>query len=211
MKENDPSAGKTDPKTHTSPPPAPEKAASPQDGTATSGGRADGALEEIARLESELAAAKKDATEHYDRYLRSVADLENVRKRAVREKDELRQFATSRVLEDLIPVLDSLSLGLAAAKAPKADIQGVVGGVEMVLNQARAALAQHGLKDINPVGQPFDPNLHESIAAQPSKDVPEGSVVSVVRIGYSLNGRVLRPASVVVSSGAPAKTAEASR
>ncbi len=211
MNENDLSHGRTEPMPPTPAPTSPENVACPADRNPAPGGRADGALEEIARLESELATARKDAADHYDRYLRAMADMDNIRKRAIREKDDLRQFAISRVLEDLIPVLDSLGLGLVAAKAPNADIQAVVGGMEMVLTQTKTALAQHGLKDINPLGQAFDPNLHESISAQPSQEVPEGSVLSVVRIGYSLNGRLLRPASVVVSSGAPKKTAEVSR
>jgi len=148
-----------------------------------------------------LAAAKQEAAANYDRYLRSVADLENFRRRTVREKDELRQFATSRVLEDLLPVLDNLTLGLAATKQPGADLTALAGGVEMVLAQFKSALSTHGLKEISPVGQPFDANLHESISAQPSDQVPEGNVVTVVRTGYSLNGRLLRPASVIVSSG----------
>jgi molecular chaperone GrpE len=74
----------------------------------------------------------------------------------------------------------------------------------MVLTQLKSALASHGLKEVNPAGQPFDANLHESISAQPSAEIPEGNVTSVVRPGFSLNGRLLRPASVVVSSG-PAK------
>jgi len=150
-----------------------------------------------------LAAAKKEAADNYERYLRTVADLENFRKRATREKDELRQFATARVLEDLLPVLDNLGLGLAAAKQPGADAKAVVGGVELVLTQLKGTLANHGLKEINPAGQPFDANLHESLSAQPSADVPEGSVLAVIRTGFSLNGRLLRPASVVLSSGAP--------
>ncbi len=156
---------------------------------------------DVAALEAELAKARNEATEHYDRYLRAVADFENARKRTVREKEELRQFAAARVLEDLIPVLDSLALAVGAAKAPQADLKSLVGGVEMVLTQAKTALGQHGLKELHPLGQPFDPNLHESIAAQPSADVPEGSVTTVVRTGYSLHARVLRPASVIVSSG----------
>jgi molecular chaperone GrpE len=164
---------------------------------------------ELVRKETDLAAAKKEAADHYERYLRSVADLDNLRKRAVREKDELRQYAASRVLEDLIPVLDNLSLGLAAAKAPNADLKTLVGGVEMVLVQAKSSLAQHGLKEINPLGQVFDPNLHESISVQPSTEIAEGLVSLVVRTGYSLNGRLLRPASVILSSGAP-KAAETS-
>src|SRR5687768_3375043 len=154
-----------------------------------------------------LAAAKKEASENYNRYLRSVADLENFRRRTVREKDELRQFAASRVLEDLLPVLDNLGLGLAAAKQPGADLSKLTGGIEMVLTQLKSALSNHGLKEINPAGQPFDANLHESISAQPSSTVPDGNVVTVVRPGFSLNGRLLRPASVVVSSG-PGKEAK---
>jgi molecular chaperone GrpE len=149
-----------------------------------------------------LTAAKQEAAENYDRYVRSVADLDNFRRRTVREKDELRQFATARVLEDLLPVMDNLALGLTAAKQPGADLKALASGVELVLTQLKSALASHGLKEINPLGQPFDANLHESISAQPSLTVPEGVVVTVVRTGYSLNGRLLRPAAVIVSSGA---------
>jgi molecular chaperone GrpE len=155
-------------------------------------------------LEEQVATAKKEAAESYDRYLRLAADMENLRRRTIREKDEIRQFATGRVLEDLLSVLDNLGFGLAAAKAPNADIKTIVGGVSMVADQLKNILSQHGLKEINPVAQAFDPNQHESIAAQPSADVAEGTVIQVVRIGYSLNGRLLRPASVIVSSG-PAK------
>ena len=151
-----------------------------------------------------IAQAKKEQAEAHDRYLRLAADMENLRRRTVREKDEIRQFAIGRVLEDLVSVLDNLGFGLAAAKAPNADLKTLVGGIDMVADQLKNVLSQHGLKEINPVGQAFDPNLHESIAGQPSAEVAEGSVIQVVRIGYSLNGRVLRPASVVVSSG-PAK------
>ena len=155
-----------------------------------------------------LSAAKQEAAANYDRYVRSVADLENFRRRAVREKDELRQFATSRVLEDLLPVMDNLQLGLTAAKQPGADLKTLAGGVEMVLTQFKSALASHGLKEISPLGQPFDANQHESLSAQPSATVPEGSVMTVVRTGYSLNGRLLRAAAVILSSG-PAKKAKA--
>lgn len=158
-------------------------------------------------LDQQLDEAKKAAAKSHDHYMRAMADLENFRRRTVREKDELRQFAAGRVLEDLLPVIDNLSLGLGAAKAPNADLKNLVGGISMVLEQLKASLSGHGLKEINPVGQKFDPNQHESIASQPSEAVADGSVLQVVRIGYSLNGRLLRPASVMVSSG-PAKTEE---
>ncbi len=161
-------------------------------------------------LSEQLAAAKKEAADNYDRYVRSVADLENHRRRTLREKEELRQFAASRVLEDLLPVIENLGLGLAAAKAPNADLQTLVGGISMVAEQLKTSLANHGLKEVNPAGQAFDPNLHEALAQQPSSDVPEGVVLNVIRIGFTLNGRLLRPASVIVSSGpAPAATEEA--
>jgi len=154
--------------------------------------------------EEQLAAAKAEAASNYDRYMRAMADLDNFRKRTAREKDELRQYAAGRVLEDLLPVLDNLGLGIAAAKQPGAEVKALVGGVEMVLTQLKTALGNHGLTAINPLGQPFDAHQHEAISQQPSAEVPEGSVTNVIRIGYALNGRLLRPAAVVVSSG-PAK------
>ena len=149
----------------------------------------------------------KQASEFQAHYVRAMADLDNYRKRAMREKDEIRQYGSARILEDLLPVLDNLSLGLSAAKQPNADQKTIVGGVEMVLSQFKAALATHGLKEINPLNQPFDPHQHESISHLPSNEVPAESVVAVVRSGFSLNGRLLRPASVVVSSGPAAPAA----
>ncbi|MFZ5497362.1 MAG: nucleotide exchange factor GrpE [Verrucomicrobiota bacterium] len=160
-----------------------------------------------AGAEEQLAAAKKEAAANHERYLRAVADLENYRKRTVREKDELRQFAAANVVEDIIPILDNLSLGLAAAKQ-QTDVKAITDGLGLVLEQFKATLARHGLKEVNPIGQPFDHNLHECISHQPSAEVPEEQVSQVVRLGYTLNGRLLRPAAVVVSSG-PAKPAEA--
>lgn len=160
-------------------------------------------------LEEQVAAAKAEAAAHYDRYLRAVADHENFRKRTAREKDELRQYAASRLLEDLMPVLDNLGLGLAAARQPNAEIKALADGVEMVQTQLKQALAQHGLTEINPAGQAFDAHQHEALSQVPSPDVPEGKIINVIRVGYSLNGRLLRPASVVVSSGAPAAAAKA--
>ncbi|HZZ18610.1 MAG TPA: nucleotide exchange factor GrpE [Opitutaceae bacterium] len=148
-----------------------------------------------------LAAAKKEAADNHDRYLRAVADLENFRRRTVREKDDLRLFAASKLLEDLLPALDNLGLGIAAAKLPNADLKGLVSGVELVQQQMKAVLAQHGLKEINPVGLPFDPHQHEALSHMPSAEVKAEHVSSVIRTGYTLNGRLLRPASVVISSG----------
>ena len=148
-------------------------------------------------------AAKREAAANYDRYLRAVADLENFRRRATREKDELRQFATVNLLQGILPVLDNLQLALEAARQ-QTDAATIANGVAIVLEQFKSVLGHHGLKEVNPVGQKFDPHRHESISHQPSREVPEEHVLKVVRTGYTLHGRLLRPASVVVSSG-PAK------
>jgi len=103
-------------------------------------------------------------------------------------------------VEDIIPVLDNLALGMAAVKQQN-DVKAVVDGVSLVLEQFKSTLGRHGLKEVNPVNQPFDHNLHESIAHQSSATVPAENVIQVVRMGYTLNGRLLRPASVIVSSG----------
>ena len=159
-------------------------------------------------LAEQLEAAKKEATNFQAHYLRAMADLENYRKRAIREKDEIRQYGVTRVLEDLLPVVDNLNLGLSAARLPNAELKTLVGGVEMVLSQFKTALDGHGLKEISPAGQPFDPHQHEAISHLPSTEVPAEHVLTVVRTGYSLNGRLLRPATVVISSGpAPKDTA----
>lgn len=152
-------------------------------------------------LAAQLAAAKAEGAANYERFMRAAADLENFRRRMVREKDELRSVVTGRVLEDIFPVLDNLSFAVTAAKQPGADVKSLLGGVEMVLAQLKGALATHGLAEINPLGQPFDPHQHEALAHEPSDTTKEEHVTKVVRTGYTLNGRLLRPASVVVSSG----------
>lgn len=159
-------------------------------------------------LDEQLTAAKKEATTNHERYLRAVADLENFRKRAVRDKDELRQFAVSGLMEDLIPVLDNLGLGLGAARQ-QPDGKSLADGVTLVLEQLKSTLTRHGLKEVNPAGQLFDPHQQECIAHQPSSEFASEMVMQVVRLGYTLNGRLLRPASVIVSSG-PAATESAS-
>ena len=157
-------------------------------------------------VEEQLVAAKKEAAAGQERYLRAVADLENYRKRTVREKDELRQYAAANVVEDIIPIIDNLGLATSAARQ-QTEIKAVIDGVSMVLEQFKSTLTRHGLKEVNPLNQPFDHNLHESIAHQSSGTVPAENVMQVVRLGYTLNGRLLRPASVIVSSGvAPKET-----
>jgi len=161
-----------------------------------------------ADLAAQLATAKKETADNYDRFMRTAADLENLRKRTLREKEELRLYSASRVLEELLPVMDNLALGLTAAKQPNADLKTLIGGVDMVLTQFKSALGNHGLKEIHPAGLPFDPHQHEALSHATSPDVKAEHVLNVIRTGYSLNGRLLRPASVIVSSGPTAAAKE---
>ena len=154
-----------------------------------------------------LEAAQTQAKNMEERYLRAMADLENLRKRTTREKQELSQFAAARIIEAILPILDSFEIGIQAAeKEPQA--HSITQGFKMVYEQLNNLLSDNDLQTLNPLGAPFDPNRHECVAHQPSTDASEGTVTAVTRIGYSLHERLLRPASVVVSSG-PASKKEA--
>ena len=135
-----------------------------------------------------------------DLALRSQADFDNYKKRAAREKEEAIKYANSSLLERLIAIVDNFELGLSAARS-EGENSPVFAGMSMVLKQLTDFLADNGLQPIDAVGQKFDPNLHEAIAHEPSGDVPEGVVLRQTRRGYRMKDRLLRPSSVVVSSG----------
>jgi molecular chaperone GrpE len=131
---------------------------------------------------------------------RAAADFANFRRRTEREKEDLRKFAATEIAEKLIPMLDNLDIGLAAAeKHPEA--APVTSGFKMIGTQIRQVLGGFGLVEINPLGEPFDPNYHESISQMPSDTVPEHNVAAVARVGYRIHERLVRPASVVLSTG----------
>lgn len=158
-------------------------------------------MDDFSKLVAQLDQATAEAADYKDRFVRSVADFDNYRRRMTREKDDIRRAAAGNVVEAILPVVDNLALALESARKHHPEAAAVIDGVDMIYNQLRNVLKSSGVEELNPVGQPFDPNLHESIARQPSPDVPEGNVMVVTRIGYSLYGRLLRPASVVLSAG----------
>ena len=152
-------------------------------------------------LEEQLEEAKARADENYQNYLRSVADLDTYKRRVIREKDDLRQYALAGLLESVLPVYDNLSLGLMSAEQ-SADPKVVVQGIQMVLTQFKAILEENGIAEIEPAkGDAFDHNHHEAVQTQPSEDVEEGAIVQLIRKGFSLNGRLVRPATVIVAGG----------
>lgn len=149
---------------------------------------------------SELEKAQNEAKEMKVRYLRAVADLENYRKRITREKQDIIRSAAGCVVESLLPVLDNMKLGLKSAENhPEA--KEVTSGFKMVDDQLKKSLSEQGLEELTPNGETFDPNLHECISHQPSNEVAEDHIIETVRAGYRLNERLLRAASVIVSSG----------
>jgi molecular chaperone GrpE len=143
-------------------------------------------------------AAKAD--EHWDRLLRTTADFDNFRKRAAREKQEAIRFANESLMEKLLPVLDSFEMALSAAnKADASGLESLQAGIGLVQQQLRSVLADAGLELVDATGKTFDPNLHEAVSQQETKDAPEGHVVQQLRKGYKLKDRLLRPATVIVA------------
>jgi molecular chaperone GrpE len=153
------------------------------------------------QVEDETEGLQADLERFRDLALRSQADFENYKKRSAREKEEAIKYANSSLLEKLISIVDNFELGLEAARG-EGEKSPVFSGMSMVLKQLMDFLADSGLQPIHAVGQEFDPNLHEAIAHEPSKEVPEGTVIRQTRRGYRMKDRLLRPSSVVVSSGA---------
>lgn len=148
--------------------------------------------------EARLAAAEAKAAENWDRYLRAVAEADNIRKRAARDVENARKYALESFARDLLAVCDSLEMGLQAADS--ADAETLLAGKAATLKLLASTLERFGIEQVDPVGQPFDPEFHEAMTMQPSGDAEPGSVLTVIQKGYSLNGRLLRPAMVVVAA-----------
>jgi molecular chaperone GrpE len=153
--------------------------------------------------EDPMATLQADLDRFRELALRSQADFDNYKKRAAREKEEAIKYANSSLLERLISIVDNFELGLSAARG-EGEQSPIYSGMQMVLKQLTDFLAENGLQAIDAEGQKFDPNVHEAIAHEPSNEVAEGLVIRQTRRGYRLKDRLLRPSSVVVSSG-PAK------
>jgi molecular chaperone GrpE len=151
---------------------------------------------------SALAAAEAKAAENWNSYLRAVAELENFRKRTERELDNARKYAVERFASELVGVGDSLEAGISAAATNPGP--ALLEGAQATLKLLQRAFDKAGIKVIDPVGQPFDPAWHEAMVAQESHDAPPNTVLAVIQKGYSLNGRLLRPARVVVAKASAA-------
>jgi molecular chaperone GrpE len=144
-----------------------------------------------------LEAARKEAEENWNKYLRTAAEFDNFRKRATRDVETARKFGAERLAQALLPVRDSLAAGLAATS--KADPAAVVQGQQATLRLLDDALAAAGVAEIDPKGEPFDPAKHEALTVVPSPHVEPNRVVEVIQKGYQLHDRLLRAAKVIVA------------
>lgn len=153
--------------------------------------------ERLEELERALAGAEERARELREQHLRTAAELENVRKRAQREVDNATRYGLERFAEELLPVKDSLEL--AVASAAQADARSLATGQEATLKLLEKAFTKLNIEAIDPLGEPFDPQRHEAMLMQPSATAEPNSVLQVVQRGYAINGRLLRPARVIVA------------
>lgn len=149
---------------------------------------------EIAGLQQRIKTLEEELLDSKDRYIRQAADMENMRRRQERERSDLLKYGTEKLLQDLLPVLDSLDKALVTQGA---DSNPILEGIRMVQKQFAAVLENHGLKAIEAAGKPFDPNVHQAIQ-RVEHDVETDTVKDEYQKGYSLNGRLIRPAMVSV-------------
>jgi molecular chaperone GrpE len=154
-------------------------------------------LVEHERLQQALADSEERAKSHWEQYLRAVADLENVRKRAQRDIESANRYGLEKFAAELLPVKDSLELAVQSAAG--ADLKSLREGQEATLKLLSRALEKLGVTEIDPQGEPFDPSRHEAMMTQESATAEPDSVLRVVQPGYELNGRLLRPARVIVA------------
>jgi molecular chaperone GrpE len=155
--------------------------------------------EEAASTEAQLVELRRQLDERQDRLLRALAEADNVRRRAQRDRDDYVKYANESLLRDLVPVLDNLDRALDAARSA-AGAASVVTGVELIQRELLRVLERAGVTRYSAVGQPFDPSRHEAIARVVSAEAAPDTVVNETAPGYLLNGRVLRPAMVAVAA-----------
>jgi molecular chaperone GrpE len=154
-------------------------------------------LVELERLQQELAQSEERSKNHWDQYLRALAELDNVRKRAQKDIESANRYGLERFILELLPVKDSLEL--TVENAGRGDAASIAAGAEATLQLLQAALKKQDVKTLDPLGEPFDPSRHEAMMAQPSESAEPNSILKVVQPGYELNGRLLRPARVIIA------------
>lgn len=156
--------------------------------------------EELARMQQELEEARAKSEAANDMMLRLAAEMENYKKRALKEQDLMKKYANQNLIKELLPVMDNLERALKSASESK-DFDAFLEGVAMILKQMKTVLEREGLVEVKAVGEVFDPNYHEAVAHVPSDEVSENIIIEELQKGYIMHDRVLRPSMVIVSKG----------
>ena len=157
-------------------------------------------------LDAKIEALEAKVQENWDHYVRSKAEMDNMRRRGERDLENAHKYALERFALELLPVKDSLEMGLAAAQEEAADVAKLLEGTEMTLRMLDSAMEKFHIKAIEPLDEPFDPELHQAMAMIESPDKAPNTVINVMQKGYTLNERLVRPAMVVVSKAAETET-----
>ncbi len=168
-------------------------------GDATEASQSDAGGRGPGSQEAEIASLRAKVDSHWDKLLRSNAELDNLRKRNERELENAHRYALERFVAELLPVKDSMELGLGATSGEGKELEGIREGFELTLKMFSSALEKFAVEEVNPQGEVFDPELHQAMTTQEAAGVAPGMVVHVVQKGYCLNQRLVRPAMVIVS------------
>ncbi|MEN3759912.1 nucleotide exchange factor GrpE [Aeromonas veronii] len=153
----------------------------------------------IAELEAQLETALQKASEERERALRTAAEMENLRRRTELDVEKAHKFALEKFANELLPVLDNLERAIELADKENEALKPMIEGVELTLKSMQSGVAKFGLVALDPINQPFDPNAHQAMSMVPSADVAPNTVIAVMQKGYDLNGRVIRPAMVMIA------------
>jgi molecular chaperone GrpE len=159
-------------------------------------------LEEMTKQEllKKLKDTEKESQGNYDLYMRTYAEMENIKKRGKKEREELSKYANESLIKEILPVIDNLQKAISHAQNDN-NPSGLVEGLDLTLNSLMTTLEKAGLKEVEAEGKPFDPNFHEAISQQIDDKVAPGYVIIELQKGYLLNGRLIRPSMVVISQG----------
>lgn len=180
--------------------------ASSQDAAAEAATDSSSADVSVEELVNQLAANQEEITKLKDAVIRSEAEMQNVRRRAEKDIEAAHKFSQEKLIKELLPVIDNLERALEASTGEETGAaKAVLEGVELTHKSFSDTLVKASVVAINPVGETFDPQLHQAMSMVPNPDVPANTVIVVVQKGYSLHGRLVRPAMVMVSSGGPAQ------
>ena len=162
--------------------------------------------EEMTKQEllKKLTDTREEAEKNYDLYTRTYAEMENIKKRGIKEREELAKYANESIIKEILPVIDNLDKAISHAQNNE-NSSALVEGLELTRDGLVKALEQAGLKEVEALGEPFDPNFHESVSQQIDDTVAPGHVIMELQKGYLLNGRLMRPSMVVISQGKATK------